>query len=83
MKEKRRVYARNGVREYLVWRVAEGRVDWFCLEKEGYVAQTPDANGLLPSRVFPGLRLPVAALLAGETAEVLGGLEISDFKSQI
>ena len=25
-------YCRNGVREYLVWLVAEARVEWSCLE---------------------------------------------------
>ena len=30
--------------------------------------------GLLHSRVFPGLRLPVAPLLAGDTAKVLAAL---------
>src|ERR1039458_1497844 len=31
-------------------------------------------QGLLHSRVFPGLRLPVAPLLAGDTAKVLAAL---------
>ena len=31
----------------------------------------PDADGLLHSRVFPGLRLPVAPLLARVTAKAL------------
>jgi len=34
----------------------------------------PGADGLLFSRVFPGLRLPVVALLAGDAAEVLSAL---------
>jgi hypothetical protein len=34
----------------------------------------PDAHGVLHSRVFPGLRLPVAPLLAGDTAKVLAAL---------
>ncbi len=34
----------------------------------------PNADGLLQSRVFPGLRLPVAPLLAGATAKVLAAL---------
>jgi Uma2 family endonuclease len=71
---KRRVYCRNGVREYLVWLVAEARLEWFCLEDDEYRLQSPDAEGLLHSRVFPGLKLPVAALLAGDTAKVLDTL---------
>lgn len=31
-------------------------------------------SGLLCSRVFPGLRLPVVALLAGDAAKVLSAL---------
>jgi Uma2 family endonuclease len=71
---KRRAYCRNGVREYLVWLVAEARLEWFCLEGDEYRLQSPDAEGLLHSRVFPGLKLPAAALLAGDTAKVLDSL---------
>ena len=34
----------------------------------------PDAQGELHSRIFPGLRLPVAPLLAADTAKVLAAL---------
>ena len=74
LRDKRRAYCRNGVREYLVWLVAEARLEWFCLEEDEYRPQLPDASGLLHSRVFPGLRLPVAPLLAGDTAKVLAAL---------
>jgi Uma2 family endonuclease len=63
LRDKRRAYCRNGVREYLVWLVAEARLEWFCLEEDEYRTQSPDAHGMLHSRGFPGLRLPVAALL--------------------
>jgi len=74
LRDKRRAYCRNGVREYLVWLVAEARLEWFCLEDDDYRPQLPDAQGVLHSRVFPGLRLPVAPLLAGDTAKVLDAL---------
>jgi hypothetical protein len=74
LRDKRRAYCRNGVREYLVWVVAEQRVEWSILEDDEYVAQQPDAQGLLHSRVFPGLRLPVADLLACDSAKVLAAL---------
>ena len=74
LRDKRRAYCRNGVREYLVWLVAEARLEWFCLEEDDYCPQLPDAQGVLHSRVFPGLRLPVAPLLAGDTAKVLAAL---------
>ena len=61
-------------REYLVWLMAEARLEWFCLEDDDYRPQLPDAQGVLHSRVFPGLQLPVASLLAGDTAKVLAAL---------
>jgi Uma2 family endonuclease len=74
LRDKRRAYCRNGVREYLVWLVAEARLEWFCLEEDEYRPQLPDAQGLLHSRGFPGLCLPVAPLLACDTAKVLNAL---------
>lgn len=76
LRDKRRAYCRNGVREYLVWLVAEARLEWFCLEDDEYHPQLPDASGVLHSRIFPGLCLPVAPLLAGDTAKVLEGLTV-------
>jgi hypothetical protein len=69
------IYRRAGVREYVVWRVYDGAVDWFLLEDGRYVAQTPDAQGCYHSQIFPGLILPVPALLAGELAQVLGAVQ--------
>jgi Uma2 family endonuclease len=68
------IYRRAGVREYVVWRVYDGAVDWFMLEEGRYVAQAPDAQGCYQSQVFPGLTLTVPALLAGELAKVLGAV---------
>jgi Uma2 family endonuclease len=74
LRDKRRAYCRNGVREYLVWLVAEARLEWLRLEEDDYRPQLPDPQGVLHSRVFPDLRLPVAPLLAGDTAKVLAAL---------
>jgi Uma2 family endonuclease len=65
------VYRRNGVREYLVWRVLNQQIDWFVLREGQYERQVPDADGLLKSEVFPGLWLDPAALVAGNLARVL------------
>ena len=73
--DKLRAYRRNGVQEYLVWRVYEEQFDWFVLTNDEYQPLTPDTAGLLHSRVFPGLRLAVEALLAGDTARVLAELQ--------
>jgi Uma2 family endonuclease len=73
--EKLRVYRRNGVQEYLVWQVADQRVEWFHLTDGAYLPLTPDASGALTSQVFPGLRLLVPALLSGDIAHVLAELQ--------
>jgi Uma2 family endonuclease len=73
--EKMQVYQRHGVREYLVWQLYENRLDWFELQEGRYVALTPDAKGIIQSRVFPGLHLAVDALLAENLAEVLAVLQ--------
>ncbi|MFN7945690.1 MAG: Uma2 family endonuclease [Blastocatellia bacterium] len=72
--DKLNVYRRHGVQEYVVWRVRDKQLDWFCLEQGHYVRQTPDAKGMIASNIFPGLRLAVGALLAGEMAAVLNEL---------
>ena len=69
--QKKDAYRRGRVPEYLVWQVFEQRIDWWALDGEDYVALEPDANGIVESRVFPGLRLDVAALLAGEMSRAL------------
>ena len=68
---KQRVYRRNGVREYVVWRVEERAIDWFVLRDGEYATQSPDPDGLYRSEVFPGLWLDAAALLRGDLAGVL------------
>jgi Uma2 family endonuclease len=72
--EKKEAYRRNGVREYVVWRVLDGAVDWFRLEAGEYVRIEPDEGGLIASAEFPGLRLAVSKLLAGDLAGVLAAL---------
>ena len=74
LRNKRRACCRNGVREYLDWLVAEARREWSCLENDDYRPQLPDAQGVRHSRVFTGLRLPVAPLMAGDTAKVVATL---------
>ncbi|MBD2194647.1 MULTISPECIES: Uma2 family endonuclease [Calothrix] len=73
--DKKRVYRRNGVKEYIVWQVFENKFDWFILENGEYVTLTPDADGIIKSRVFPGLWLDVTALLTGEMTQVLAILQ--------
>ena len=65
------VYRRNGVREYIVWRVLDQEIDWFVLRAGQYERLPLDAEGLYRSEVFPGLWLDPAALLRGDLAAVL------------
>lgn len=73
--EKLRVYRRNGVGEYVVWRVWDRAVDWFRLEEGQYVSQKPDNQGIHKSHNFPGLWLDSAALLAGDQRRVLAAVQ--------
>jgi Uma2 family endonuclease len=65
------VYRRNKVREYLIWRVLDRQFDWFELVGEEYQRFTADAEGLLKSKVFPGLWLDAAALIRGDSRRVM------------
>jgi Uma2 family endonuclease len=71
---KKEAYRRNGVREYVVWRVLDEAIDWFRLQDGQYVLIEPDDKGILDSEQFPGLRLHVQSMLAGDLAAVLGHL---------
>jgi Uma2 family endonuclease len=72
---KLRVYRRNGVQEYLVWRVQDHAIDWFVLRDEEYLSLSPDASGRLRSEVFPGLWLDPAAMARSDLTTVLAVLQ--------
>jgi hypothetical protein len=63
-------YRRNGVGEYLVWRVQDAAIDWFVLREGRFDRLLPDADGVTRSDVFPGLWLDTAALLSSDLARV-------------
>ncbi len=75
MHDKRRVYARNGVPEYLVVQMYEKRVDWFVLREGVYETLEPDEDGIIRSEVFSGLWLQPAALWPGDLATMLAVLQ--------
>ncbi len=58
---KRDDYARYGVREYLVLSVRDRRLFWFDLRADQEL--TPDDDGILRIRCFPGLWIDAEALL--------------------
>ena len=69
--QKKESYRRGRVPEYLVWQVFEQRIDWWALDGDDYVALEADGDGIVESKVFPGLRLDVAAMLAGDMGRAL------------
>ena len=73
--EKLKVYRRNQVQEYLVWRVYDRQFDWFQLTEGEYIQLEPNADGVIGSQFFPGLWLAKSALLAGDLAKVLEVLQ--------
>lgn len=74
--EKLRVYRRNQVQEYLVWRVYDNEFDWFRLNSDGeYIKLEANSQGIICSQFFPGLWLNKDALLMGNLAEVLTTLQ--------
>jgi Uma2 family endonuclease len=69
--DKLKVYRRNQVQEYLIWRVYDGEFDWFILKDGEYRKLEANAEGVFCSQVFPGLWLDKSALLTGNLAKVL------------
>jgi Uma2 family endonuclease len=72
---KKNAFRRNGVREYVVWRVLDLEIDWFVLREGRYEELSPDASGIYRSEVFPGLWLDAAAMVRGDLARVLDTLQ--------
>jgi Uma2 family endonuclease len=73
--DKKAVYRRFGVREYLLWRTWDEAFDWFVLENGSYQNLQPDGSGVLRSPHFAGLWLNLSALLKQDAAQVLTTLE--------
>jgi len=76
MGSKKQVYRRNGVLEYVIWQSYENQIEWFGLMDEEYRLLSPDPDGIIRSRVFPGLWLAVEALLSNQMARVLEVLQV-------
>jgi len=70
-----RVYRRNNVLEYVVWRVLDQAIDWFVLRQSQYDRLPLSPAGIYQSEVFPGLWLDPAALARFDLATVLQVLQ--------
>jgi Uma2 family endonuclease len=68
--DKSRVYRRNGVKEYVVWRVEDREIDWFVLRGTQFECLPRTVTGLYRSEVFPGLWLDPDALFRGDLPAV-------------
>ncbi|MHC0061761.1 Uma2 family endonuclease [Nostoc sp. UIC 10890] len=73
--KKLKVYRRNQVQEYLVWRVYDRQFDWFRLQEGEYIKLEPNTDDIVYSQVFPGLWLANSALLSGDLAKALAILQ--------
>ena len=64
------VYRRDGVREYVVWRVRDKKIDWFLLREGEYERLPIGPDGIYRGEVFPGLWLDPEALIGGDSVRV-------------
>jgi Uma2 family endonuclease len=70
LQEKKQVYCRNGVQEYIVWQVEDQVLTWFYRIDDRYQTLQANSEGIICSFVFPGLWLAVPALLQNDLASV-------------
>lgn len=75
MHDKKRIYARSGVAEYLVVLTFDREVHWFVLRQGEFERLAPSEDGILRSEVFPGLWLDVEALWRHDLAALLSVLQ--------
>jgi Uma2 family endonuclease len=73
--EKHDLYQQAGIQEYLVVLIKKREIRWHQLVKGQYELIPLDADGVLRSRVFPGLWLDGPALLDYDMAKVLAKLQ--------
>jgi Uma2 family endonuclease len=73
--KKREAYRRNGVREYVVWRVLDRQVDWYVNRGGRFELVPLPPDGVLRSECFPGLWLDPAALVRRDGAAVQAALQ--------
>jgi Uma2 family endonuclease len=74
LREKLELYQRAGVQEYLTVLVEKEEVRWHRLVKGAYRVIRPSKEGLLQSKVFPGLWLNPETLFRGLFGDVLTAL---------
>jgi len=73
--DKLRVYRRNKVPEYVVWRTYDGEIDAFRLAGSVYAPEPLNADPVFRSRVLPGLWIDTAAMAAWDWPRALATLQ--------
>jgi Uma2 family endonuclease len=73
--KKLNAYRRNGVREYVVWRVLDRELDWFENREGRFDLKLVAADGMMRSAVLPGLWIDPAALVRRDVAAALAVLQ--------
>lgn len=73
---KKAMYERYGAREYIVVEAKRKTVHWFTRRGEKFVPLLPDIDGILVSKVFPGLWLAPAALFDRSAKRLLATLQL-------
>ncbi len=73
--EKKDSYRDAKTREYIVWRTEEHSLDWWVLQDGEYVEIDPDEDGILRSRVFPGLWMDGKAMLLEDGPNLMEALQ--------
>jgi Uma2 family endonuclease len=64
--EKKDDYEANGIKEYVAILTQTRRVAWFFRKGRRLVELQPDKDGIIRSKVFPGLWLEPSAMLADD-----------------
>jgi Uma2 family endonuclease len=68
------VTRRPRVPEYLLGRTEDRQVNWRFGQREDYETLAADEDGIIRSRIFPGLWPDVPALLAMDDAKIMATL---------
>lgn len=75
LNQKKDIYARHGIQEYLVFQMNEEAVSWFSLQNGQYESLTADSEGVIHSSAFPGLWLDTKAFWADDMVTVMAKLQ--------
>ena len=50
-------------------------MNWFSLENDEYIELEPDAQGIIKSKIFPGLWMDIKALVTGNMQQLMKVLQ--------